>query len=69
MCATLLASLADGSHDLALLRFLVTDRHGAGLLEWLAVHMIFALVDFLAVLQELIRNVSSYCVYHLCSSL
>ena len=69
MCAALLAGFADGSHDLAFLRFLVADCHGAGFLERLAVHMIFALVDFFAVLQEFIRNISSYCVDHFCSSL
>ena len=50
--------------DLALLRLLIAAGLGGGLLEILAVHVILSLIDFLAVFQQEIGNLSAYCVFH-----
>ena len=59
-----LQGLRDGGQDLGLLGLLVPAGGGGGLVQVLAVHIVLALVNFLAVYQQLIRNISAYCVNH-----
>ena len=62
--ATLLECVHQGSDDLALLGLFEPARLGGSLLEVLAVHIILALVNFLAVYQQRFGNISAYCVNH-----
>ena len=62
--ADLLEGVRDGVHDLALLGLLIAAGAGRGLLQVLAVHVVFALIHFLAVLQQEVRDFASNCVFH-----
>ncbi len=62
--AALLQRFREARNDLALLGLLIAPGFRGGLLDVLAVHVIFSLIDFLAVFQQEIGNVSAYCVFH-----
>ena len=51
-------------HNLALLRLFIAAGSRGGLLHILAVHIVFALIDLLAVHKELLRDIASNCVFH-----
>ena len=62
--AALSQRVGDGLHQLALLGLFIAAGAGGGLLDVLAVHVILSLIDFLAVFQQEIGNLSAYCVFH-----
>ena len=56
--------ISQGSDNLGFLRSLVSSGLRSGFLDVLAVHVILALIDFLAVYQQFFRDVSAYCILH-----
>ena len=66
--AVLRAALTQGIgncfYNLALLRLLIAAGAGGCLLDVLAVHVIFALIDLFAVHKQLVRDIASYCISH-----
>ena len=62
--AHLLEGVHDAVHDLALLGLFIAAGAGGGLLQIFAVHIVFALVDLAAILEQIFRNIASYCVLH-----
>ena len=64
LAVALAQGVGDGGNDLGFLRLLITAGFRTGLGDVLAVHIVLALIDLLAVGQEVIGNVSAYCVFH-----
>ena len=62
--SALLQRLGQRGYHLGVHRLLTPTGAGGGLLEVLAVHVVLALVDLLAVLQEVVRDLASNCVLH-----
>ena len=62
--AALTQGVSQGCHDLAFLGLLVPAGAGGSLLDVFAVHVLLALIHFLAVYQQEIRNFTSYCIFH-----
>ena len=62
--AALTQRIGDGRHDLALLRLFIAAGAGGSLLHVFAVHVVFALINFLAVYKQLVRDIASYCIFH-----
>ena len=60
----LLQGVHQSRDDLALLGLLIAAGGGGSLVQVLAVHIVLALVNFLAVYQQRVRNFSAYCVDH-----
>ena len=62
--AALAQGLRQTVHQLALLGLFIPPGAGRGLLNIFAVHIVFALIDLLAVHKELLRDIASNCVFH-----
>ena len=62
--AALAQGLRQTVHQLALLGLFIPPGAGRGLLNIFAVHIVFALIDLPAFGQEVIRDLTSYCVFH-----
>ena len=60
----LLAGFTDGSAEFVLLRLLVADGSRTGLLDQLAVLVVLTMVDFLAIDEQVVGNISANCVDH-----
>ena len=69
MRAAFLTRLADGGEHLGCLRFLCAAHGRPRLVEGLAVHVVFSLIDLLAPDKKLLRNLSAHCVFHHCTPL
>ncbi len=64
LAAALTQRVGNGLNQLGLLGLFITAGLGGGLLHILAVHIVLALIDLLAAGQEVIGNISAYCVSH-----
>ncbi len=62
--AAVAQGVGQSGHDLALLRLFIAAGAGGRLLDVLAIHVVLALIDLLAVYQQEVGNISSNLIDH-----
>ena len=63
--AALLQGLPDGGGHLGLHRLFIALDGGGRLGELPSVHMVLSLIDLPAACEQVVRDLSAYCIFHL----